>query len=223
MKKNRFFIFLALCLFFQQTHSQYQRASVWKKSMEDFAQQDAKSGIAKKTVLFVGSSSIKMWKSLKEDFPKSNVLNRGFGGSYMTDVIYFFDQVIKPYVPKQVVLYEGDNDLVSSAKTPQSFADDVVTITRMIHIYFPKTSIILVSIKPSPSRKQFFEKYRVANELMKSYAQAHKQITYVDIWEAMLNKDGSPNKSLYLKDMLHMNRKGYDIWKQLLEPHLIID
>lgn len=222
MKRNILLSILILYLFSNSTYAQYHRASFWEKDMKEFAQQDATNGISQKSILFAGSSSIKMWRSLEKDFPKHKVLNRGFGGSCMTDVIYFFNEVIKPYAPSQVVLYEGDNDLINPDKTPESFMNDVITITRMIHIHFPKTNIVLISIKPSPSRLKASGKYQIANNLMKNFAKTKSYITYVNIWDDMLNEEGLPNKNLYMEDMLHMNRKGYDIWKQILTPYLIM-
>ena len=201
--------------------AQYPRVSLWTADMNSFAAEDAINEIPQDVVLFAGSSTFRMWNSLQVDFPNSKVLNRAFGGSWMTDLIYFFDQVIKPYAPSQVVLYEGDNDLIESGKTPQSFLEDVITMTRLINIHYPNAKILLVSIKPSPSRQSYFPKYQEANTLMKNYADLHSHITYVNTWEPMLNPDGTPNTTLYLSDMLHMNRAGYDIWKEVLEPYLI--
>lgn len=220
--KSKIILFTFILFFFSgHIEAQYKRATIWTNDMKNFAAEDAINGAPQEVVLFAGSSTLRMWTSLQTDFPKSKVLNRAFGGSWMTDIIYFFNQVVVPYAPQQVVLYEGDNDLMEPSKTPQSFMDDVITATRMINIHFPETEIILVSIKPSPSRKSAFPKYLEANNLMKSYAESIHYIKFVDVWDAMLNSDNTPNTSLYLSDMLHMNREGYDIWKKILEPHLL--
>jgi len=201
---------------------QYSRASLWTSNINSFAAQDALNGVPSNVVLFAGSSTFTMWSSLKTDFPNSNVLNRAFGGSWMTDLIYYFGQVVAPYTPTQVLLYEGDNDLYGTTKTAEEFMDDVVTMTRMINIYYPNAKILLVSIKPSPSRTSAFPKYQAANALMQAYANKTSYIDYVDTWTPMLNNDGTPNTSLFGSDMLHMNTTGYALWKSILEPLLDI-
>lgn len=203
------------------SYSQYLRASLWTSDMNAFASSDALNGIPQGVVLFAGSSTFRMWSTLATDFPDSPVLNRAFGGSYMTDLIYFFDQVVKPYTPIQVVLYEGDNDLYGTSTTAAEFLDDVITMTRMINIYYPNAKILLVSIKPSPSRTSAFTVYQEANALMKSYAEGIDYITYVDTWTPMLNNDGTPNSSLFGSDMLHMNSDGYALWTSILKPYLL--
>ena len=201
--------------------AQYPRASLWTADMSGFASQDAVAGAPKDVVLFAGSSTFRAWSSLKTDFPNSKVLNRAFGGSMMTDLIYYFNQVVAPYNPRQVVLYEGDNDLEGSLKTPQDFMDDVITMTRLINIYFPNAKILLVSIKPSPSRTSSFSRYQAANALMNAYADKFTHIEYADTWTPMLKQDGTPQTSYFGSDMLHMNASGYVLWKSILEPYLL--
>lgn len=202
-------------------NAQYPRASLWTSAINGFAAQDAVSGAPKDVVLFTGSSTFTMWTGLQTDFPNSKVLNRAFGGSMMTDLIYYFGQVVAPYNPRQVVLYEGDNDLHETTKTPEGFMDDVIAMTRLINIYFPNAEILLVSIKPSPSRTASFAKYEAANLLMKNYADKFQYMKYVDTWNPMLKQDGTPETSYFGPDMLHMNASGYVLWKSILEPYLL--
>lgn len=217
--KKPIILFLLLSVFIG-ANAQYPRASQWASAMSNFAAQDA-AGIQKDVVLFAGSSTFTMWTGVQADFPKSKVLNRGFGGSIMTDLIYFFGQVVAPYNPRQVVLYEGDNDLHDTGKTPEAFMEDVITMTRLINIYFPNAKILLVSVKPSPSRTVSFAKYQAANALMKSYADRFAHIEYADTWTPMLKQDGTPETSYFGSDMLHMNASGYALWKTILEPFLL--
>lgn len=219
MNKILIFILISLCIV--DSFAQYPRASLWTSDMDAFEASDALNGAPQNVVLFTGSSSFRMWTSLKTDFPDSPVLNRAFGGSWMSDLIYYFDKVVVPYSPSQVVLYEGDNDLHDPTKTVDEYFDDVVTMTRLINIYFPKAKILLVSVKPSPSRTSVFDKYKAANQLMNDYAAKTSYIDYADVWTAMLNFDGTPNESLFGSDMLHMNASGYALWKSILEPLLI--
>lgn len=219
--KKKLFSLLTLLLLVTVISAQYPRASIWTNDINTFKVQDNLNGASQNMVLFVGSSSFVKWTTLKTDFPESNVLNRAFGGSWMSDLIYYFNDVVKPYSPVQVVLYEGDNDLSDSSKTVNQFFEDVVTMTRLININFPNAKILIVSIKPSPSRESVFDKYKVANALMKDYADKISYIGYVDVWNPMLNTDGTPNASLFGNDMLHMNAAGYSLWQSILEPLLL--
>lgn len=220
MKQN---IHLTIILLFVviTLNAQYPRASFWTTDMANFAAIDAAGGLQKEVVLFAGSSTFRMWNTLQSDFPESKILNRSFGGSIMTDLIYFFGQVVAPYSPRQVVLYEGDNDLHETAKTTEQFMDDVITMIRMINIYYPNAKILLVSIKPSPSRTATFPKYIEANRLMKAYADKYAHIDYADTWTPMLKQDGTPEAAYFGSDMLHMNASGYVLWKTILEPFLL--
>jgi lysophospholipase L1-like esterase len=220
MKQN---IHLTIILLFVAItlNAQYPRASLWTQDMANFAAVDAAGGVQKEVVLFAGSSTFRMWNTLQSDFPESKILNRSFGGSIMTDLIYYFGQVVAPYSPRQVVLYEGDNDLHETVKTAEQFMDDVITMIRMINIYYPNAKILLVSIKPSPSRVAAFPKYEEANRLMKAYADKYAHIDYADTWTPMLKQDGTPETAYFGSDMLHMNASGYALWKTILEPFLL--
>lgn len=215
--------FLVLCtLILSNAVAQYPRASMWTTTMANFAVADA-AGVPSGVVLFAGSSTFTMWKTLATDFPQSKVLNRAFGGSMMTDLLYYFGQVVAPYSPRQVVLYEGDNDLHETGKSADEFFEEVVAMCRLINVYYPNARILLVSVKPSPSRTATFPKYEAANALMKSYADKYAHIDYADTWTPMLKTDGTPDTSYFLSDMLHMNASGYAVWKNVIEPFLLKD
>ena len=218
MRRVFFLVFCMLIL--SNAVAQYPRASMWTTTMANFAAADA-AGVPSGVVLFAGSSTFTMWKTLSTDFPQSKVLNRAFGGSMMTDLLYYFGQVVAPYSPRQVVLYEGDNDLHETGKSADEFFEEVVAMCRLINIYYPNARILLVSVKPSPSRTATFPKYKAANALMKSYADKYAHIDYADTWTPMLKTDGTPDTSYFLSDMLHMNASGYAIWKNVLEPFLL--
>lgn len=219
--KRLLFISLLLATAVVDVKAQYSRASLWTSDMERFAREDSTHGCKANCVLFVGSSTFTRWTTAVADFPESNILNRAFGGSTLTDLIYYFDQIVLPYNPLQVVIYEGDNDLAETLKSVGEFIDDVTTITRLVNIHFPRAQILLVSIKLSPSRKEYFSKYLKANELMKQMADSSEYIDFVDTCTPMLNPDGSPNEDFFGSDLLHLNEKGYLLWKSLLYPRLM--
>lgn len=174
------------------------------------------------SILFVGSSSFTMWKDVQNDFPAYKILNRGFGGSGLTDLIRYAPDIIYPYQPKQVVIYCGENDFVSS---PNANADTVLTrfsqLFGMIRTRLPKAHILFVSIKPSPSRAKYMPEMVRANAMIKSFLKKKSKTGYVDVYNKMLLADGSPMPNIFLADKLHMNRSGYEIWQKAILPHLM--
>jgi len=166
--------------------------------------------------LFVGSSSIVVWKTLNKDFKKYNVINRGFGGSHNSDVIYYFDRIVKPYNPSKIVYYEGDNDVASDQSVDQIFAN-FITVTEMIKKDLPDTKVAILSAKPSPSRWHLREKYAEYNGRVQDFCQVDPQFEYADVHTPMIGKNGRPKGKLYGSDSLHMSPKGYKLWKKVLK------
>jgi len=193
-------------------------ADRWEPSIKAFENQDQITLPTKQGNVFVGSSSIRLWK-LDVSFPKLVCLNRGFGGSQLGDSVRYADRIVMPYQPRVVVVYAGDNDL-NAGKTPETVFADYRAFRDKIHVALPETKIVFVSIKPSPSRWKLREKTLEANRLIREeVARGHNQV-FVDVWTAMLGDDGMPRAELFLKDQLHMNETGYAIWSKLLERHL---
>lgn len=172
-------------------------------------------------ILFVGSSSFTMWKDVQEHFPGYTIINRGFGGSQLTDVIRYAYDVILPYTPKQVVIYCGENDLASS---PAIKAADVVkrfkTLFSIIRVNLPDAAIDYVSMKPSPSRENLLPEFTKANAAIKAFLHRQHRADFIDVYKAMLDKDGKPVKELFLEDNLHMKPEGYQIWQRVIRPYL---
>ncbi|MEO8336575.1 MAG: SGNH/GDSL hydrolase family protein [bacterium] len=168
-------------------------------------------------ILFLGSSSIRMWSGLQQDFPGVSVLNRGFGGSTFADVLYFTPRIVLPARPRLIVLYVGDNDL-SAGRTADQVATDYATFVAFVRRALPETRIAFVSIKPSPSRWALADAMRRANELIAGQIARGRTDSYVDVFTPMLGHDGRPVPSLFLADSLHMTRAGYAIWRAQLAP-----
>lgn len=168
-------------------------------------------------VLFVGSSSFRMWNEAANVFSKYHAVNRGFGGSHFSDVHYFFDELIVRYSPKTILLYEGDND-IAHGKSPERVRDDFKKLVDRIKSETTVENIALVSIKPSPARWNISNKMIDANNLMKEYCANQPDVSFIDIWPLMLNADNKPDKQLYIGDGVHMNQCGYKLWeKKMLE------
>ncbi|MDB5202699.1 MAG: hypothetical protein JWQ27_2108 [Ferruginibacter sp.] len=173
-------------------------------------------------IVFAGSSSFRMWKNLAADFPGLPVINRGFGGSTLPDMIRYADDLILKYLPKQVVIYCGENDIAATpASSPEKVLKDFKTLYGMIRQQLPYASIVYVSIKPSPSRAKLQADMIAANNGIKKFLKKKKRTVFVDVYQPMLNSDGTMRNDLYIGDNLHMNAKGYAIWQALIAPHLL--
>lgn len=222
MKMRFGFVWLAILLFCVQVFAQnaeYQRGELWQKEIAAFIEADKKELPKTNGVLFVGSSSIRGWKTLKEDFPDFNVLNRGFGGSHLEDVNHFAPEIVLPYKPKLIVLYAGEND-IAAGKTVERVVDDFKKFVAVVHQKLPKTRIIFISLKPSPARWELREKFQQANNLIKAETDKDKRLLFVDVWTPMLNDKGAPKTEIFLGDKLHMNAEGYKIWRETLILHV---
>ena len=172
-------------------------------------------------ILFVGSSSFRMWNDLQKDFPKKTVINRGFGGSSLPHVIDYANDIIFPYNAKQIVIYAGENDFAASdTVSAQTVANRFQQLFYLIREKQPEVPIVFISIKPSPSRAHLMRKMSEANHLIKEFLDDQKKTEFVDVYTLMLNETGHPREDIFLEDKLHMNRKGYDIWKKALKRHL---
>ncbi len=163
-------------------------------------------------LLFIGSSSFRLWKDVKSDFNNSNILNRAFGGATLLDLIYFQNDVVLKYKPKKIFIYCGENDIASSEKvTPKMVFKRYKTFYKTLRKQFPETPIIFVSLKPAISRWHMKDRMMATNKLISQFMKNKKNATFVNIWDDML-ENGEPRKDIYIHDNLHMNAKGYAIW-----------
>ena len=194
-------------------------ANKWEADIKKFEEADRQSAPPKSAVVFVGSSSIRMWKDLAQDFSETKVINRGFGGSELADSTYFADRIVIPYQPRMVVLYAGDNDL-AAGKTPQQVFEAYQAFVSRVRAKLPNAKIAYISIKPSLARVKLMEQMRTTNSLIRGYAAKNKNLLFIDVFTPMLNAEGQPRPELFIKDGLHMTREGYDIWRKAVAPHL---
>ena len=196
-------------------------AQSFSKDIQNFRRQDSIAMPAKDPILFIGSSSFTLWKSVKEDFPGYPILNRAFGGSTLNDLIYYVKDIVYPYQPRQIVIYCGENDFAANDSLyPSQVAKRFELLFVIIRKKFHKVPVVYVSMKPSPSRVKLMAKFNVANVMIRSFLKDKKNTAFVDVYHAMLNADGSVNESIFLADKLHMNKKGYDIWQPLIQNKL---
>lgn len=189
----------------------------WAGDMAAFAKADAANPPPRGGIEFIGSSSIRMWDTLAADFPGQKVFNRGFGGSEVRDSTWYADQIVIPYAPCKVFFYAGDNDL-NSGRSPAQVRDDVVAFVQRVHRDLPKTTVEVISIKPSPSRAQLLPSVVEANGLIEKALAKLPNTGFTDVYTPMLGEDDQPRASLFREDMLHMQPEGYAIWRKALAP-----
>jgi len=170
-------------------------------------------------IVFVGSSTIRLWTSLAEDFPGLPVLNRGFGGSTFPEALHYLQRTVVRYHPRTVVVYEGDNDLVAG-RTPNQIADDYRTFVRGVRDSLPAARIVFLAIKPSPSRWRLESQRLEANRLVRAIVSTNPNQIFVDVGTPMLGPSGRPRAELYRADSLHMTPAGYAIWRSTVAPVL---
>ncbi|MEC8973805.1 MAG: SGNH/GDSL hydrolase family protein [Verrucomicrobiota bacterium] len=194
-------------------------SSRWEKSIARFEAADKKEMPKPGGVLFIGSSSIRLWKTLKDDIPGVAVVRRGFGGSQIADSVHFAGRIVHPYQPRQIVMYAGDND-VASGKSPETVLVDFQTFVKVVHAKLPKTRIAFIAIKPSIARWKLSGKMSEANALVHGVCAKDKRLDFIDIWQSMLGQDGKPKPNLFVKDGLHLNANGYALWTSIVKPYL---
>ena len=217
--KNILLLNLAIVFLSISANAQNDNPERWEETITEFEKADKKDFPEKGAILFTGSSSIAMWNDVADYFPEENVINRGFGGSQFSDLLYYADRVIYPYQPSKVFIYEGDNDL-AAGESVQSVLEEASKLREEIKQKLPQTEVIFISPKPSISRWNLNEKYEELNQALKEYANETPQTEFADVWSAMINRDGTLKKEVFLEDGLHMNAKGYKIWQSVLKPFL---
>jgi len=195
-----------------------QSIARWQKDMDKFAKKDQESPVEPGGVVFVGSSSIRMW-DLDKSFPKLNAVNRGFGGSRLEDSVHYADQIILPYKPRAVVVYAGDND-VAADYTPERIHEDFQQFVATIREELPQTKILYIAVKPSLKRWNLIQEVRETNKLIAQQCAQTENCEFIDIDGPMLGEDGKPRPELFKGDGLHMTDEGYAVWAKELEPHL---
>jgi lysophospholipase L1-like esterase len=211
------FLFFAGVLFILPAVSRAENQ--WEPSIKEFEAKDAKKLPPKNAVLFLGSSSIRWWRT-SQLFPAFPVINRGFGGAQISDINYYLNRIVIPYKPKVIVFYCGGNDL-SAGKSPEQVFNDFNSFVESVHSSLPKTRIIYMSLKPGPAGWNSRQREYEVNNRVKALCEKLENLFYVDVATGMLNSQGVPDPNDYQKDGVHLTY-GADIkWAALLRPTLI--
>jgi lysophospholipase L1-like esterase len=211
---------LSLSLWAQAAAGKKQPPEIrWAKEIRAFEATDKTNPPPRGAILFIGSSSIRRWTNLAQAFPAHKLINRGFGGSQLADSVAFVDRIVTPCQPKLVLLYAGDND-IASGKSPEEVFADFKAFVGKIHAELPETRIGYIAIKPCPSREKFLDQVKAANRLIREYCGTNERLLFIDAFTPMLAADGRPRADLCVKDMLHLNAEGYELWASILRPVL---
>jgi lysophospholipase L1-like esterase len=190
------------------------RVGRWRSAINGFIEQDEKSKPDHGGILFVGSSSIRMW-NLKKWFPEQSALNRGFGGSQISDVNHYYDYLVQRHVPNVIVFYCGDND-IAAGKSPQRVFNDFKAFADRARRRMPKSQLIYIPIKPSIARWKMWPKMQSANDMIQKLSEPRPNLHYADTATPMLGEDGKPMTSLFIKDGLHLSDEGYRMWTKIV-------
>jgi len=191
----------------------------WEKEIAAMEAADRQSPPPKGGVLFIGSSTIRRWTTLAEDFPEHKVVNRGFGGSEIVDSTYYADRLIFPHEPKQIFLRAGVND-IHNGRLPREVAADFAEFVRLVHERLPNTEILFIGVCPTPARWGQADKDRELNRLVREMALEMPRVGFVDADEISLDEEGRARPELFVEDRLHFSPEGYKLLVERVRPFL---
>ena len=216
MLKMKYFLFAFFLLSF---YGQAQEPTRFDQEILEIQKKyDTLWDASKETIVFTGSSSIRIWHDLQKKFPKHQIINAGFGGSQASDLLHYTNELILKYNPKKVFIYEGDNDIAAGKKSKEIIKDIQAVISK-IRIQNSATKVVLIAAKPSVARWNLKKDYKKLNRKFKRLSKKDADLLYVDVWKPMLEKR-KVKEGLFLADGLHMNAKGYQIWYNTIKPFL---
>jgi lysophospholipase L1-like esterase len=188
----------------------------FEQEIQAFEAEDRAAPPPPGAVLFVGSSSIRYW-DLDAAFPGRRAIKRGFGGSHVSDHLFYADRIIIPYRPALMVFYAGDAD-VAAGKTAEQIGMDYRALVALLHRRLPGTRLVIIGTKPSPAHWAHMDTIRAANAAARSLAEADPLVEYTDAETALLGLDGRPRADLFAENGLNLNARGYDAWTRALRP-----
>lgn len=173
---------------------------------------------SKETIVFTGSSSIRVWQDLESRFPTHQIVNSGFGGSQASDLLGYSEELILQYNPKKVFIYEGDND-ISAKKNSKEIIGTIQEIISKIWKKNSNTKIVLIAAKPSIARWNLKRRYKKLNRKFKSLSKKSMLIDFADVWSPM-TENRKVKQDIFVKDGLHMNAKGYELWYAVIKKYM---
>jgi len=212
-------LFLPFALLCSQGPDPPAHEARFEKEIQAYEAADKTNPPPENAIQFIGSSSVRLWKTLERDFGGYKVFNRGFGGSHLADSVAFVDRIVLPYKPKLVLIYAGDND-IAAGKSPEEVFDDFRRFVQKIQAQLPETKVGFISIKPSPAREKYMDFAKETNALVKEYAASKEKVLFIDVFTPMLTPDGRPRPELFVQDGLHPSQECYQLWASIISPVL---
>ena len=200
--------------------SAVQSHAKWEKEIAAFERSDAATPPPKGALLFTGSSTIRLWTTLAQDYPQQQVINRGFGGSQIADVTHFAARIIFPYAPRAIYLRSGGNDLWAGKSVEQVFAD-FKEFVATVQAKLPDTDIIYISLSPSIARWKQADQAKALNALVFDFIKDKAHLRYVETYDIPLDADGHPRPELFAKDKLHFSAEGYKLLAERIRPDVV--
>ncbi len=191
----------------------------WEKEISAYEAKDRTNPPPQHAVLFIGSSTIRMWSTLATDFPDQKVINRGFGGSEIADSTYFANRILFPYAPKSIFFRAGGND-IANGRPPELVFEDFKEFVDTVHAKLPQTEIYYIAWNPTIARWGNRDKEATLNNLVKDYAQTAPHVKYIEACAFVLGTDGKPRPELFRNDKLHFSAAGYKLLVKQVKPYL---
>ena len=220
MLKKEFFN--SFNMFSGMIRSTWNDPDAWDASIRSFEAQDHRQPPAPGMIVFVGSSSFTFWSTLERDMAPLRVLNRGFGGARMPDIVHYVDRIVLPYHPRAVVLFVGTNDIAwPKPASAQQVYEGYLAFVQCVHSTLPETPIYFVAITPTPARWRYWPIAQEANRLICERIRSDSRLHFIDLTNELLGPDGKPKRSLYRFDRLHPSREGYVKWTAVIKPVLL--
>lgn len=220
MKQNHWYCIVLLMISYLSAVAQEKTGPErFESDIASYEEYDKAHPFPEGAVLFVGSSSVKMWKTMDDDLSQVTAVNRGFGGSQFSDLLYYLDRIVTSYKPSKIFIYEGDND-ISSGKKIKDILNDAMKVRQQIASKLPEVPVYFIAAKPSVARWKLQKKYEQFNSLLAVYASETARTGFVNVWQPALDENGEVRTDIFLEDNLHMNEKGYAIWTKAIQPFL---
>lgn len=210
------FLLLSFAFFF----SQEKKPMFWQ-DIQNFKKADQENPPPKDAILLIGSSSFTKWTDVADYFPDKTIINRGFGGSRLTDLNYFADDLLSPYQPKQIIIYCGENDFADNHKLKaQKVVNRYKAFYKKIRERFPNIEVDYISIKYSPSREKLWPQMKAANKKIAAFMKKQPDAEFIDVTRAMEDANGKVRTDIFVEDMLHFKPEGYQIWAKEIRPYM---
>lgn len=191
------------------------------QDIQNFKKLDQETAPKKDAILLIGSSSFTKWTDVANYFPDKTIINRGFGGSRLTDLNFYANDLLNPYQPKQIIVYCGENDFADNHQLKaEVVADRFKTFYKKIRQKFPNIEVDYISIKYSPSREKLWPQMKEANKKIAAFMKKEPNAEFIDITKVMQDSNGKVRKDLFVEDMLHMTPEGYQLWTSVMNPYM---